>query len=126
MFKQLEMPTYFLILLCADPRWKELSYIVKRLNKLRLSEKKKMKNWSYQERRNFLNNNPAFIAKHFQNNGKVILKRLHLMDHQLKVSIIFYTLNFRNRKSHMPIHLFGFSMCQISRIRPLILILLKA
>ena len=60
MFKQLEMPTYFLTLLCADPRWKELRYIVKRLNKLRLSEKKKMKNWSYQERRNFLNNNPAF------------------------------------------------------------------
>ena len=32
MVKQLGIPTYFLILPCADIEWKELSYFVNRLN----------------------------------------------------------------------------------------------
>ena len=55
MVKQLGIPTYFLILSCAELRWEELPYIINKLNNLGLSEKE-LKNLSYQERCNLLNN----------------------------------------------------------------------
>ena len=65
MVKQLGIPTYFLTLSYADLRWEELPYIINKLNNLELSDDK-LKNLSYQERRNLLNNNPLFVARHFQ------------------------------------------------------------
>ena len=65
MVKQLGIPTYFLTLSCADLRWEELPYIINKLNNLGLSEEE-LKNLSYQERCNLLNNNPALVARHFQ------------------------------------------------------------
>lgn len=38
MVKQLGVPTYFLTLSCAELRWKELPYIINKLNNLELTE----------------------------------------------------------------------------------------
>ena len=38
MVKQLEILTYFLTLSCAELRWEELPYIIKRSNNFRLSK----------------------------------------------------------------------------------------
>ena len=65
MVKQLGIPTYFLTLSCADLRWEELPYIINKLNNLGLSDEE-LKDLSYQERCNLLNNNPALVARHFQ------------------------------------------------------------
>ena len=65
MVKQLGMPTtYFLTLSCADLKWEVLHYIINKLNKLSLSDKK-LKKLRYQEWCNLLNNNPVLVARHF-------------------------------------------------------------
>ena len=58
---------------CADLRWEELSYIISKLNNLELSEEE-LKNLSYQERANLLNNNPVLVAWHFQYKVEVFFK----------------------------------------------------
>ena len=73
MVKQLGIPTYYLTLSCADLRWEELSYIINKLNKLGLSEEE-LKNLSYHERANLLNNNPVLVARHFQYKVEVFFK----------------------------------------------------
>ena len=65
MVKQLGILTYFLTLSCADLRWKELPYVINKSKKLGLSDEE-LKNLSYQERYNLLNNNPVLVAKHSQ------------------------------------------------------------
>ena len=70
MVKQLGIPTYFLTLSCADLRWVELSYTINRLNNPGLGEEK-LKNLSYQERCNLLNNNPVH-APNIQNEADCI------------------------------------------------------
>ena len=67
MVKQLGIPTYFLTVSCAVLRWKELPYVINKLNNLGLSDEE-LKNLSYQERCNILNNNPVLVARHFQRN----------------------------------------------------------
>ena len=57
MVKNLGIPTYFLTLPYADLRWRELPYIINKLNNLQLSDEE-LKKLSYQERSNLLNNNP--------------------------------------------------------------------
>ena len=58
---------------CADLRWEELSYIISKLNNLELIEEE-LKNLSYQERANLLNNNPVLVARHFQYKVEVFFK----------------------------------------------------
>ena len=81
MAKQLGIPTYFLTLSCADLRWEELQYITNNLNNLELSEKE-LKNLSYQERCNLLNDNPVQVARHFQYKFEVFFKEI-IIDGQL-------------------------------------------
>ena len=69
------IPTYFLTLSCDDLRCEELSYIDNKLNILGLSDKE-LKNLSYQERCNLLNNNPVLVARHFQYRVEVFLKEI--------------------------------------------------
>ena len=64
MFKQLGIPTCFLTLPCADLRWEKLSYIINKLKYLGFSDPRH-KILSYEERRNLLNNNWVFVARHF-------------------------------------------------------------
>ena len=75
MVKQLGIPTYFLTLPYADLRWEELPYIIN----LELSDDK-LKSLSYQESRNLLNNNPVFVARHFQYKVEVLFKEITLDD----------------------------------------------
>ena len=65
MVKQLGTSTYFLTLPCADLRREELPYITSKLNNLGLSDEE-LKDLSYQERCNLLNNNPVLVARHCQ------------------------------------------------------------
>ena len=65
MVKQLGISTYFLTLSCADLKWKELPYIVNKLNNFGLSEEE-LKKLSDQERCNLLNDNPVLASRHFQ------------------------------------------------------------
>ena len=72
MVKQLGIPTYFLTLSCPYLRWKELPYIINKLNNLGLNDEE-LKNSSYQERFNLLNNNPIRVARHFRYKVQVFL-----------------------------------------------------
>ena len=77
MIKQLGIPTYFLMLLCADLRWEELSYIINKLSNLGLSDEE-LKNLNYQESYNLLNNNPVLVARHFQYKVEIFFKEIIL------------------------------------------------
>ena len=65
MVKQLEIPTYFLTLSYADLKCEELPDIINKLNNLGLSEEE-LKNLSYQEICNLLNNNLVIVARYVQ------------------------------------------------------------
>ena len=57
----------------ADLRWEKLPYIINKLNNLGLGEEE-LKNISYQERCNLLNNNPVLVARHFQYKAEIFFK----------------------------------------------------
>ena len=77
MVKQLGIPTYFLTLSFADNFiCRELLCIVNKLNNLGLSDEE-LRNLSYQERFNLLNNKPVLAASHFQHKIEVFLCRNH-------------------------------------------------
>ena len=97
-FKQLGIPTYFMTLSCADLRWEELPYIFNKLNNLLLS-KKGLKNLSYQERCNLLNNNPVLVARHFQYKVELFFKEI-IIDVPLgKTKYYAISIEFQERGS---------------------------
>ena len=65
MVRQLGIPTYFMTLSCAELRCEELPCIINKFNNLGLSDKE-LKNSSYQELCNLLNNSPVLVARHVQ------------------------------------------------------------
>lgn len=72
--KQLGIIPYFLTLSCADLRREELlQTYISNLNKLRLSEKE-LENLSYNERCNFLKNNPLLVARNRQYKVDMLFK----------------------------------------------------
>ena len=73
MVKQLGIPAQFLAMPYADLRWEELPYIINKLNNLGVSQEE-LKNLSYQEMCNLLNNNSVLAARHFQNKVEVFFK----------------------------------------------------
>ena len=75
MVEKLGIPTHFLSFPCADLRCKELPYIINKLNNLALSEEE-LKNSSYQERCNLLNNDQVLVARHFQYKVEVFFKEI--------------------------------------------------
>ena len=98
MVKQLGIPTYFLILSCAELRWEELPYIINKLNNLGLSEKE-LKNLSYQERCNLLNNNRVLVARHFQYKAEVFFKEIILDGSLGKTRYYAIRIEFQERGS---------------------------
>ena len=58
---------------CADLRWKELSYIISKLNNPGLRDNE-LKNLSYQDKCNLLNNNLVLVARYFQYNVEVFFR----------------------------------------------------
>ena len=89
MVKQLEIPIYFLTLSCANLRWEELPYVINKSKNLDLSDKE-LKNSSYQELYNLLNNNPVLVARGFQYKGGVFSQKSHWMVHLGKTK--YYTI----------------------------------
>ena len=98
MIKQLGIPTYFLTLSSADLRWEELPYIINKLNNLGLSEEE-LKNLSYQERCNLLNNNPVLVARHFQYKVEVFFKEIIIDGPLGKTNYYAIGIEFQERGS---------------------------
>ena len=63
MVNQLGIPTYFLKLLCANLRWKELPYVIDKLKNVGLNIKE-LKKIGYREQCNLLNNNQFLVASY--------------------------------------------------------------
>ena len=104
---------------CADLRWEELPYIINKLNNLGLSDEE-LKNLSYQERCNLLNDNPVLVARHFQYKVDVFFKEimLDILDCPLgKTNYYANRTEFQKGAAHMSIQLYGFSMHQILKMK---------
>lgn len=70
--KQLGVIPYFITLSCADLKWEELlQRYITNLNKVRLS---KTESGNYQERCNFFNSNPVFVARNGQSKVEMFFK----------------------------------------------------
>ena len=95
--------TYFLTLSCADLRWEELPYIINKLKNLGLSDEE-LKNISYQERCNLLNN-PVLVARHFQYKVEVFFKEIILDGALRKTKYYAIRIEFQERGS-LHVHLF--------------------
>ena len=65
MIRQLGCPTFFLTLSCADLQWNDLICIISKINGTPLSDED-INALSYFERCKLLNDNPVFVARHFQ------------------------------------------------------------
>ena len=87
MVEKLGIPTHFLSFPCADLRCEELPYIINKLNNLALSEEE-LKNSSYQERCNLLNNDQVLVARHFQYKVEVFFKEIIIVRYN---KILCYT-----------------------------------
>ena len=96
--KQLGIPTYFLTLSCAVLRWEEIPYVINKLNNLGLSDKE-LKNLSYQERCNLLNNNWVLVARHFQYKVEVFFKEIILDGPLEKTRYYAIRIEFQERDS---------------------------
>ena len=59
----------------ADLRWEELPYIINKLNNLGVSQEE-LKNLSYQEMCNLLNNNSVLAARHYIENIEILKTKL--------------------------------------------------
>ena len=104
MVKQLGIPTYFLTLSCADLRWEELLYTINRLNNLGLSEDE-LKNLSYQEQCNLLNNNSVLVARNCQYKVEAFFKEIILDGPLGKTKYYAIRTEFQERGSP-PVHSF--------------------
>ena len=74
MIKQLGCPAFFLTLSCADLKWKEISEIISKLNKLNFS-KEYLESMNYFEKYELLNSNPVLLARHFSTVLKLFSKK---------------------------------------------------
>ena len=74
MIKQLGCPAFFLTLSCADLKWKEISEIISKLNKLNFS-KEYLESMNYFEKYELLNSNPVLLVRHFSTVLKLFSKK---------------------------------------------------
>ena len=70
MVRQLGIPTFFLTLSCADPRWDKFVSIISKLNSTYVT----VKDLPYHDRCITLNSNPVLVARHFQYRVELFLK----------------------------------------------------
>ena len=119
MIKHLETRKFFLTLSSAGLRWENFPYIINKLNNLRI-RKEKLKNLSYQERCNFLNNNPFLVAKHFHYKAETFFKEMILGGPFGKTKYFAFCIEYQETDS-----ISGFLMHQIFTMRQPTLIPLK-
>ena len=89
MVKQLVIPTFLMTLSCADLWWNELVEIVSKLNRLDFSDYV-IKNMTYQERCNTLNENPVLVAEHFQCRVEIFFKVIVLNGSLVRQAIMLF------------------------------------
>ena len=112
MVKQLERRTFLLTLSCA-----ELPYIISKLNKPGLHDEE-LKNLSYQEWCNLLNNNPVLKARHFQYKVEVFFKGIILDGSLWKIRYYAICMEFEERVSaHVHSFIWIFLMLQILKMK---------
>ena len=71
MIRQLGCPTFYLTLSCADLHWPELFSIISKIDKKPLSMEE-INQLNYFERCKMLNENPLFVARHFQHRVELL------------------------------------------------------
>ena len=87
MINQLRIPTFFLILSCADLRWNELISITFKFNRVDISNEEVDK-MSYLEGCDTLNKNPVLVARNFQYSVEMFFKIIVLDGRLEKTSIM--------------------------------------
>ena len=101
------------------------TYIIITLNNFGLSGKES-KNFNYQEWCNLLNKNLVLVARHFPYKVELFFKEIILDGSLGKTKAkMLYALNFKKRVAHTSIHLYGFSVHQIFKMRMPTLSLLR-
>ncbi|XP_066911767.1 uncharacterized protein [Clytia hemisphaerica] len=98
MVKQLEIPSFFMTLSCADLRWNELPYIISRLNGQELSDEEIIA-LPYFERCELLNSNPVLLVRHFQYRVEVFYKEIVINGPLGKVKFHVIRIEFQFRGS---------------------------
>ena len=73
-----------------------------------------LRNLSYQKRCYLLNKNSVLVTRHIQYKVKYFSKKSYLMT---KLNIMQRVLHFKKEVTHMFIHLYGFSIHQIFKMR---------
>ena len=89
MVKQLGVVTFFMTPSSADLKWNELVYVINKLHKLDKLEED-IGNLTYHDRFRLLNSNPVLVARHFRYRVEVFSKKLLLMVHWGKPSIMLF------------------------------------
>ena len=98
MVKQLDLPSYFMTLSCADLRWNELVSIISKLNGGNLTDEK-INNITCFELCNYLNSNPVLLARHFQYRVEVFFKEIIVNGPLGKVKYYAIRVEFQVRGS---------------------------
>ena len=76
MIKQLDLPTFFITLSCADLRWHEPIEIIYKLNESDVLTEDDIHNMNYFDRTRILNSNTVLLARHFQYRVEVCFKEI--------------------------------------------------
>ena len=90
MVKQLDIPTWFMTLSCADLRWPELFQIIAQTNGKNMSEE--VEALSYDERCRLPILNPVIVAKHFQYRVETLFTKILLANANPTSTIVYYAL----------------------------------
>ena len=91
MVKQLDIPTWFMTLSCADLRWPELFQIIARTQGINMTDEQ-VEALSYFERCSMLNLNPVVVAKHFQYRLETFFKEVLMSSANPIGKISYYAL----------------------------------
>ena len=91
MVKQLGIPTWFMTLSCAHPRWPELFQIISRIQGKDTTDEE-VDAPSYNKKCKMLNLNPVIVAKHFQHRVETFFTEVLLGKSKLIGKIVSYAL----------------------------------
>ena len=91
MVQQLEIPTWFMTLSCADLRWPDLFCILSKIKDNPITDEE-IDNLLYNEKCSLLNLNPVITAKHFQYRVETFFKEVLVSNASPIGKIIYYTL----------------------------------
>ena len=85
------MSNFLLTLSWADLKWKELSEIISKSNKLSLP-KEYLESMNYFEKCELLNSNPILLARHFQHRVETFFKKIFLIPLSTIGKVTYYAI----------------------------------